>query len=175
MNHSLSFQTFNSIAASDVMSMTIVKQCMFLEEKPSSNSSFTNEVLTQSSVSIRDLKKRILSHDRSRTLQLSESHPSLHYPLIVVNQNMWVKFWDIALEHGVSSTKSALSALKLLSPTVFSDGICPVDECNYILPENSPLCTHFMHTHTNLPADYTPDLLTNLILSIGIILTSFMS
>ena len=68
-NHSLSFQTFNSIAVSDVMSMTIFKQCKFLEEKLGSNSSFTNEVLTQSFVSIRDLKKRILSHDRSRTLQ----------------------------------------------------------------------------------------------------------
>ena len=66
----------------------------------------------------------------------------------------------------MSGSKSALSALKLLSLTVFSDRICPVDECDYILPENIPLCTHFMHTHTNLP-DYTPDLLTNLILSIG--------
>ena len=141
-NHSLSFQTFNSIAASDVMFMTIVKQCKFLEEKLGSNSSFTNEVLTQSSVSIRDLKKCILSHDRLRTLQLSESHPSLHYPLKVANQNMWMKFWDIALEHGVSGTKSALSALKLQSLTVFSDRICPVDECDYILPENTPLCTH---------------------------------
>ena len=74
---------------------------------------------------------------------------------------------DNALEHGVSGTKSALSALKLLSLTVFSDRICPVDECDYILLENTPLCTHFMHIHTNLPADYTPDLLTNLILSIG--------
>ena len=59
----------------------------------------------------------------------------------------------------MSGTKSALSALKLLTLTVFSDRICPVDECDYILPENTP--------HTNLPADYTPDLLTNLILSIG--------
>ena len=63
------------IATSDVISMTIVKQCKFLEEKLGSNSSFTNEVLIQSFVSIRDLKKRILSHDRS-TLRVP-SIPSL--------------------------------------------------------------------------------------------------
>ena len=67
----------------------------------------------------------------------------------------------------MSGTKSALSTLKLLYLNAFNDRICPVDECDYILPENTLLCTHFMHTHINLPADYTPDLLTNLILSIG--------
>ena len=54
---SLRSRVFNSIAASDVMSMSIVKQCKFLEEQLDSNSNFTDEVLSQSPVQIRDLKK----------------------------------------------------------------------------------------------------------------------
>ena len=57
LTHSLRSQVFNSIAASDVISLSIVKQCKFLEENFGSNSNFTDEVLSQSPVSIRDLKK----------------------------------------------------------------------------------------------------------------------
>ena len=60
-NTSLSSQVFNSIAASDVMSMSLVKQCKFLEAKLGTE--FTNEVLSQSELSLRDLKK---THSQSR-------------------------------------------------------------------------------------------------------------
>ena len=76
-----SSRVFSSIAASGVWSMSIVKQCKFLEEKLISNHSFAEDVLSQSPTSIRDLKKQILDHDQSRTLVLSEGHPSLQYPL----------------------------------------------------------------------------------------------
>ena len=163
-SHSLSFQTFNSIAASDVMSMTIVKQCKFLEEKLGSNSSFTNEVLTQSSVSIRDLNKRILSHD------VVENTPTFRIPPFpsLSPYSCEPKHVDEVLGHCTGAWCEWHQICSFHSTlTVFSDRICPVDECDYILPENFPLCTHFIHTHTNLPADYTPDILTNLILSIG--------
>ena len=78
---SLRSRVFSSIAASGVWSMSIVKQCKFLEEKLISNHSFAEDVPSQSPTSIRDLKKQILDHDRSRTLVLSEGHPSLQYPL----------------------------------------------------------------------------------------------
>ena len=50
--------------------------------------------------------------------------------------------------------------------TVFEDRTCPADECDYVLPENTPLCEHYIRTHTNLPADFTPDSFTNIIFSI---------
>ena len=156
LTHFLRSQVFNSIAASDVMSLSIVKQCKFLEEKLGSNSNFTDEVLSQSPVSIRDLKKRILSYDRSRTPTLSEGHASLLYPLLIAKQNMWMKFWDIPLGYGANGTKSALTVLKLLSMTLFGDRICPVDECDYVVPENTPLCAHFIQNHV---INYLLDLL----------------
>ena len=164
---SLRSRVFNSIAASDVMSMSIVKQCKFLEEKLDSNSNFTDEVLSQSPVQIRDLKKRILGHDRERTLIFSEKHPSLQHPLSIAKQKAWMKFWDTALDHGVNATNSALNALKLLSMTLFEDRICPVTECDNAVPQNTPLCAHFIQNHTNLPTGVTPDFLVDLIVSIG--------
>ena len=138
------------------------KQC---EEKLISNHSFTENVL---SPSIRDLKKEILDHDRSRTLVLSEGHPSLsQYPLIIAKEKMWMKLWDTSLEHGMQGTMSAMSVLKLISMTVFEDRTCPADEGDYVLQENTSLCEHYIKTHTDLPADFTPDSFINIIFSIG--------
>jgi hypothetical protein len=144
-------RVFNSIAASDIMSMSIVKQCKFLR-------TLTNKV--PAPVQIRHLKKRILGHDRERTLTLSENHPSLQHPLSIAKQKAWMKLWDIALN-------SALNALKLLSMTLFEDTICPVTECDYVVPQNTPLCAHFIQNHTNLPTGVTPAFHVDLIVSIG--------
>ena len=78
-----------------------------------------------------------------------------------------MKLWDTALDHGVNGTNSALNALKLLSMTLFEDRICPVTECDYVVPQNTPLCAHFIQNHTNLPFGVTPDFLVDLIVSIG--------
>ena len=53
--------------------------------------------------------KQILDHDRSRTLVLSEGHPSLQYPLIIAKEKMWMKLCDTALEHGMQGTMSPMS------------------------------------------------------------------
>ena len=141
------------------MSMSIVKQCKFIEEKLDSNSNFTDEVLSQSPVQIRDLKRRILGHDRERTLILSEKHPSLQHPLSIAKQKAWMKFWDTALDHGVNGRNSALNALKLLSMTLFEDRICPVTECDYAVPQNTQckerrsVCVRVCVTHASLNRD----------------------
>ena len=144
------------------MSMSIVKQCKFLEEKLDSNNNFTDEVLSQSPVQIRDLKKRILGHDRERTLTLSENHPSLQHPLSIAKQKAWMKLWDTALDHGVNGTNSALNALKLPTMTLFEDRICPVIECDYVVPQNTPLCAHFIQNHTYPPGLLLPSMLISL-------------
>ena len=76
-NSSLASQVFNTIAATDVTSMCLVKQCQFLES--TLGAEFTNEVLTQSDLSLRNLKERIIKADRSKTLENAEAHPSLNY------------------------------------------------------------------------------------------------
>ena len=70
------------------------------------------------------------------------------------------------MEYGVNGTKSGLTVLKLLSMTLFGDRICPVDKCDYFVPENTPLCAHFIQNHViNLPAGSTPDFFVDLIVS----------
>ena len=78
-----------------------------------------------------------------------------------------MKFWDLALDHGVNGTKTALTLLKFLSMTLFRDRVCPVEECNYVVPENTPLCDHLIHSHTELSHRLTPSSLTDLIISTG--------
>ena len=151
---SLKSQVFNSLAASDVMSMSIVKQCKFLDEKLGSD--FTNEALSQPQTSQRKLKEHIIQFDRKRILMLSEGHPSLEFVLEAARRNIWIKFWDTALDHGEPGTKTSLSILKLLCMTVFNDRKCPSEGCDFIVPEATPLCTHFIKKHTNLPPETTP-------------------
>ena len=66
-----------------------------------------------------------------------------------------------SLDH--DGTNSALNVLKLLSMTLFEDRIYLVTECDYIVPQNTPLCAHFIQNHTNLPTGVTPDFLVDLI------------
>ena len=101
-NHSLISKVFNSIAASDVMSLSLVKQCKLLEAKLGTE--FTNEVLNRPELSLRDLKQCIVKADRLRTLELSVNHPSLQSAFSIARENAWIKFWDTALEYGPDGT-----------------------------------------------------------------------
>ena len=84
-NAFLSSQVFNFIAASDVTSMSLVKQCKFLESKLGAE--FTSEVLSQSDLSLRDLQERVVKVDRMRTLEMSENHLSLQFALNIAKEN----------------------------------------------------------------------------------------
>ena len=144
--------------------MRLVKQCRFLES--TLGAEFTNEVLTQPDLSLRSLKERIVKADRSKTVENAEVHQSLKYVLKVAKENAWMKYWDTTLEHGTDGTRSSLAILKLLSLTVLGDRNCPASNCSYVIPENHSLCEHFINSHTDLPAEITPDFLSNSIISI---------
>ena len=124
--------------------MSIVKQCKFLDEKlfhKRSSNSATNIT-----------KKTITQVDRNRTLTLSEGYPSLDFILEAARRNMWLKFWDTALDHGDPGTiKASLSILKLLCMTVFNDRKCSSEGCDFIVPEATPYSFHTKpHKSTSL-------------------------
>ena len=159
---SLSTQVFRSIAVSDVTSMSIVKQCYLLDSILGTQC--TNEVLNNPKLSLRDLKKRVLEADRLKTIEKSGNHPSLTYVLRVAKENMWIKFWDVALDHGYDGTKASTALLKFLCLTVFRDRHCPMPDCVHIVPENMPLCEHFMECHCN-SNNASPSSITDCIIS----------
>ena len=132
---SLSTQVFRSSAVSDVTSMSIVKQCYLLDSILGTQC--TNEVLNNPKLSLRDLKKRVLEADRLKTIEKSGNHPSLTYVLRVAKENMWIKFWDVALDHGYDGTKASTALLKLLCLTVFRDRHCRL--CAYRAREYATL------------------------------------
>ena len=78
---SLSTQAFRSLAASDVMSMSIVKQSQFLE------------MLCNPRLSIVALKKHIIEADRQNTIDTAENHPLQRFIAQIARNNLWMKFW----------------------------------------------------------------------------------
>ena len=148
---SLSTQVFRSLATSDASSVSLIKQCKFLDT--SLGSDFTNELLSDHSMSIRDLKKRIITFDHNKTVESAKDHSSQLHVALVESSNAWMKFWDIALDHGTDGTRAATTILKTMCRTVFADRKCPMDSCEFILPENSPLCDHLISHHFRIPPE----------------------
>ena len=149
-------------------SLELVKQCKFLASHFESLKNLTEEVLCNSNeLFVRSVRECILSADRSNVLLSSVGHPSLFYPLKIARKHGWKRLWDTALDHGVNGTRAGIAILKLLSLTVFSDRRCPVDDCEYIVPEGTPLCMHFTECHTTLESNHTPDNLAELIINLS--------
>ena len=159
---SLSTEVFRSIAVSDVTSMSIVKQCHFLDSIL--DTQFTNEVLNNPELSSRDPKKRIIEADRLKIMEKSENHPSLFHIFRIARENKWLKFWDVALEYGYDGSKSSLAILKSLCLTVFSDRHCLMQNCPYTVPQGVPFCQHFFECHTEFDSSVTPEYITDCIL-----------
>ena len=125
-------------------------------------------LLVDPSTSIRDLKRQIITADYTRTLNMSEQHVSLEYVLKVANGGSWMRFWDNALEHGPEGTKASLAILNILSKSVFSDRACPIDNCSFVVPRDTPLCDHLLSTHLNLTNCTSPkDLVDSVISSLS--------
>ena len=160
---SLRTQVFRSIAASDATSMNIVRQCHFLDSVLGSE--FTDEVLNEPNLCLRNLKKRVIDADCKRVEEKSKDHPSLLYILRVAKENLWLKFWDVALEHGLDGSKSSMALLKVLSLTLCRDRQCPVSNCAHTVPQDSPLCEHLFECHSDVDPSVTPAFVTDNIIS----------
>ena len=160
---SLRTQVFRSIAASDASSMNIVRQCHFLDSVLGSE--FTDEVLNEPNLGLRNLKKRVIDADSKRVEEKSKDHPSLLYILRVAKENLWLKFWDVALEHGLDGLKSSMALLKVLNLTLLRDRQYPVSNCAHTVPQDSPLCEHLFECHTDVHPSVTPAFVTDNIIS----------
>ena len=73
----LASQAFRSISVNDIESMSIIRQCRFLESAYSSN--LTSTVLNTNDLLPANIKKTVLELDRSRILSDAEGHASQSY------------------------------------------------------------------------------------------------
>ena len=146
---SLSSQVFRSLAADDVESLVLVKQCRFLEAEY--GSSFTSDIISNvNNISYTRIKKVILEKDTSLLFHDSESHPSQHLiHCIATSPNCsWPKIWDHALDKGAFGTSCTLALLRLLGLHVFSDSKCPFNGCSKAVT-NDVIVAHFLTDHTS--------------------------
>lgn len=147
---SLSSRVFRSIAADDVESLALVKQCRFLEE--AYGSSYTSDVISNPDfVSNTQMKKDILDKDISLLLSESETHPSqlLVHSIASSPDCSWPQIWDHALDKGAFGTTCTLAVLRMFSLHVFSDNNCPFSGCSQTVT-NSEVVAHFLSSHTTL-------------------------
>ncbi len=146
---SLSSHVFRCLAASDVESIHLVRQCRFLESEYETN--FTTTVISSNTCSIRPIMREILNADLNFLHEEAVSRPSQHYVHIVAAgpNSSWPTVWDAALDRGPFGSICCLALLRLLSMFTFSDGLCPVPDCPHQIISESP-CIHFLTAHTPL-------------------------
>ena len=107
---------------------------------------FTGEVLT-TTVTQRDLQKRVLTADREFRLRDFRSLQSLKH-IAAVPKLSWLKIWDMALDHGARGTKAALSFLKAISRPLFGDRLSPY--FNLSIEQDQTYLEHLVQTHQEL-------------------------
>ena len=142
-------RAFRSLAASDVESLVITRQCRFLKSIYKSN--YTNAVLISSDISNHSLKKEFLQSDLSLLLADTSTHPSQQYVQAVASSNdgSWLRLWDLALERGVFGTTCVQVILRFLSLHAHLDGTCSAPNCTFYVGPESP-CDHILSAHTSL-------------------------
>ena len=123
--------------------MELVKQCHFLELQYSTNFTSASEVLLNSMISLRSLKKWFIEVDCAYCLKHGMDHPFQSLAACITTSIDCLKLWDAALEHGPSGTLASYLIVKLLSKTVFSDRKCSVEQCSAIIPPDCALSEHF--------------------------------
>ena len=131
-----------NLAASDVESTNLAKQCRFLECAYGTN--FMDNILNDSDIPMRSLKQEIIKVDFSLTQKQAKDHQSQKYVRDIALNGGWMRVWDAALDQGPSGTITSLAILKLLCKTTFADRRCPVEYCAYVLPADSSLSDHFL-------------------------------
>ena len=127
VDHSLSRNLFAALAMKDIYNISVVSQCLYLEdelglscisrclERPSE----ARHILSSCVEDIRDASKHI-------ALERVNSNHHLKHLLTVENNYPWMKLWDWALDYGVKGTMACQLLLKLLTlrPIVQTCGIC---------------------------------------------------
>ena len=141
-NDKLSSEVLKFFASRDISTLTIVEQCRYLEGVYETD--FTAEVLT-TTVSKRELQKRILATDKEYRLKLYHTHQSLKH---IIAAPSWLKIWDMALDHGARGTKAAVCFFSSLSRPLFGDRLCP--HCNLSIPQDFSYLEHLVETHHEL-------------------------
>ncbi len=140
---SLSGRLFASLAMKDAFNISVVSQCLYLEESFASGFGFTLRCLQQPSDAYhlaRSCSDAIYDRSRSLSIQKAIDRPNLKYLIQVNERCSWLKTWDWALDHSVKGTKACQLALNLLTRRTYKDQGC--DICGAVLDDSAIFLEH---------------------------------
>ena len=147
--NNINSRVFRTLAASEVESLLLVRQCRFLESLLGTK--YTSLIIQSPDVtSIMIIKNEILDLDARSLFEDAASCPSLlHVRAIAVHpEGSWLKVWDIALDRGAWGTSHSLALLRLFCLKPHSN-LCPVPDCE-VETNDSNIFDHFLGSHTEL-------------------------
>ena len=134
---SIAHQTFRTIAGKDVYSLSLIKQCVFLDSRLGSDA--TACILNDpdnAKASFKNLKKTILECDKILISQDVNNHQSVS----LAKKVNWLRVWESARDKGQFWTKIAQSFYKVLTTPLFQDRQCWL--CNNVLPPDMGFIAH---------------------------------
>ena len=116
---SLSKTLFSTLAVKDIYNISVISQCIYLEEYLGTN--FTISYLEDvSSSNILSCKLDIYTASREKSFKVAATKPQLKLLLTIEELYPWMKLWDWALDHGVKGTKACQTILKFITTPLYS-------------------------------------------------------
>ena len=156
-----------TLAASDIMSVSIVKQCKYV---PGRETGVKLQLHQWGVFPVITLNQRP---------EKANPRPRLIKNFITVwnpSNTLWtlpntINYVDEVLGPSPGSWserhKNSANCSQVLVHDSLRDRVCPVEECDYVVPENTPVCDHLIHSHIDLSHRLTPSSLTDIIISTG--------
>ena len=116
---------FRALAMVDVYDISLVQQCLLLEDHFSIKATQACLQDPKAAVSTaKDYFKQLLEIDLKLSLQRAEGHLSLKHILEVSKKISWMKVFDMALNHGTKGTRTVQSIMKMLSVPLYGHRKC---------------------------------------------------
>ena len=157
-NCPLSKDLFATLAMRDIYNISIVSQCLYLEDSLELNC--TTQCLEQPSNASQILlscAEDIYASGKRVAIQKANMVSNLKYFMVIENKYPWMKLWDWALDYGVKGTKACQLTLRLLTFRSFSQ-TCHI--CNGALDEvdDSIFLEHALSNHFPVAPFSVPEL-----------------
>ena len=105
---SIGCRIFSELIHKDPQSLRIVQECHSLEERLKCHG-VTNRVM-YSETSLKEVKKHVFKVDWESCINAGGQHSSTALAADISSSTSWLKYWDMALDHGPCGT-AAMQAL----------------------------------------------------------------
>ena len=148
-NHDkISSCVFRTLASEDVSKISLVEQCQQLECE--FGTSYLEKCLNDpdnAHLTLRKAKEMLTSRDWEIVLGMANSHQSTNRVSDPRIATSWCRFWDLALDRGVRSTRLYQHLFRILCTLLFGNREYPI--CKISIHKSTSFFQHVCSTHCN--------------------------